>query len=107
MMEVGEKGEINELDESMLILEENQHSVFQNKEKCVYLRSQIMHGDLPNLSTKINKKIETVMKELTIPDKPIPTAKVHTAYDELRKSVLKMFSLQIYLKEKKEEARKV
>lgn len=66
-----------------------------------------MHGDLPNLSTKINKKIETVMKELTIPDKPIPTAKVHTAYDELRKSVLKMFSLQIYLKEKKEEARKV
>ena len=88
-------------------MECKQHSIFKDTERCVYLRGSIMHGPLPTISTKLNKKIEAVMKELSIPDKPMPTKQIHGVYDSLRKNILKMFSLQISLKNKEEEKKKL
>lgn len=88
-------------------VENKQHNIFTQDDKCVYLRGSIMHGGLPSLSTKLNKKIETVMKELSIPDKPMPTKNIHALYDTLRKNIVKMFSLQITLKNKEEEKKKL
>jgi DNA methyltransferase 1-associated protein 1 len=84
-----------------------QHKVFAPQEKYVYLRGSVMHGSVPTLSTKLNKKIEAVMKELAVPDKPMPTKNIHMMYDTLRKNILKMFSLQVALKTKEEEKKKL
>jgi DNA methyltransferase 1-associated protein 1 len=88
-------------------VENKQHNIFTQEDKCVYLRGSIMHGGLPSLSAKLNKKIETVMKELSIPDKPMPTKNIHALYDNLRKNIVKMFSLQITLKNKEEEKKRL
>lgn len=88
-------------------VESKQHNIFSQSDKCVYLRGSIMHGPLPALSSKLNKKIESVMKELSIPEKPMPTKNIHAMYDTLRKNIVKMFSLQINLKNKEDEKKKL
>lgn len=88
-------------------VENKQHNIFSQDDKCVYLRGSIMHGGLPSLSSKLNKKIENVMKELSIPDKPMPTKNIHALYDNLRKNIVKMFSLQINLKNREEEKKRL
>lgn len=88
-------------------VENSQHNIFTQTDKCVYLRGSIMHGSLPSLSSKLNKKIEMVMKEMSIPEKPMPTKKIHALYDNLRKNIVKLFSLQISLKNKEEEKKKL
>ena len=88
-------------------VENNQHNIFTQDDKCVYLRGSIMYGGLPSLSSKLNKKIETVMKELSIPEKPMPSKNIHAMYDNLRKNIVKMFSLQITLKNREEEKKRL
>lgn len=108
MLEIGkEKNEAEKIEDVVNKIEEVQHSVFQKSEKCVYLRGFVMHGHLPNLSSKLNKKIEIVLKELSIPERPMPTATIHSLYDRLRKELLKMFSLQIHLEKKNEEKKRI
>lgn len=102
----------NETSEKMQYLiekiEDDQHTIFSKTDKCVYLRGAIMHGALPSLTKGLNKKIEAVMtKELHIPEKPMPTKYIHGLYDSLRKNILKLFSLQISMKNKEEEKRKM
>lgn len=99
MMEFGnENTEIEQIENIIEHSETKQHSIFENTARCTYLRGSIMHGPLPNLSTKLNKKIDDLMLEMNIPPKPMPTARLHSRFDRLRKSILKMFSLQIHLK---------
>src|SRR3990167_716405 len=103
-------GESDGLDKATDLIEttENiQHKVFAPEEKYVYLRGSVMHGPVPTLSTKLNKKIESVMKELAVPEKPMPTKNIHLMYDTLRKNILKMFSLQVGLKAKEEEKKRL
>lgn len=108
MMSVAnEPGNIEKMQDMIDQVENQQHSIFQKNEKCVYLRGSVMHGALPSLSSKLNKKIESVMKELSIPENPMPTQQVHSMYDTLRKNILKMFSLQISLKTKEEERKRL
>lgn len=108
MLEIGkEKNEAEKIEDVVEKIENEQHSIFQKSEKCVYLRGFVMHGPLPTLSSKLNKKIEAVLKELSIPERPMPTATIHSVYDTLRKEILKMFSLQIHLKNKEEEKKRI
>ena len=108
MMSLTKENENGEKMQDMIDQVENlQHSIFNDSEKCVYMRGSIMHGGLPSLSSKLNKKIESVMKELSIPDKPMPTKHIHGLYDNLRRNILKMFSLQISLKNKEDEKKRL
>lgn len=108
LIEVGiDKLDIPDVDKLIQSKELKQHSLFQYSEKCAYLRGSVMHGPFPNLSIKLNKKIEDVMGELSIPEKPMPTKLIHAKYDQLRKSILKMFSLQIHLKNKEAEKKRL
>jgi hypothetical protein len=108
MISIAKENDSNEKVQDLLDqVEAQQHSIFGTEEKCVYLRSSIMHGSLPSLSSKLNKKIEAVMKELMVPDKPMPTKAVHGLYDSLRRNILRLYSLQISLKNKEEEKKRL
>ena len=70
----------------------------------VYLRSQVLHAQLPTKKEHLQKKFEIVLKELKIdPSELRPTQKVVDLYQELVNEVLKMFALENYIKKKKEE----
>lgn len=103
----GESDGLEKVTDLMENTENIQHKVFAPEEKYVYLRGSVMHGPVPTLSTKLNKKIEAVMKELAVPERPMPTKNVHIAYDMLRKNILKMFSLQVTLKAREEEKKRL
>ena len=68
----------------------------------VYLRSQKLKHNLP-VSEKIQERVDTYIKELNIPEKLIPTAKVEMAYDNLRNNVILYTSLKKYLDKKEKE----
>lgn len=68
----------------------------------VYLRSNKMKYNLP-VSEKIQKKVESYIKELGIPEKLIPTNKVEQAYDNLRNNLIILTSLKKHLDKKERE----
>lgn len=71
------------------------------------LRGSVMNGPIPEISSKINKKMELILSELGIPERPMATHKINRLYDELRKKLLIMFNLQRHLKKKEEELKNV
>jgi len=68
----------------------------------VYLRSNKMKYNLP-VSEKIHKKVESYLKELSIPDKLIPTNAVEQSYDNLRNNLIILTSLKKHLDKKERE----
>lgn len=68
----------------------------------VYLRSNKMKYNLP-VSEKIHKKVESLLKELGVPDKLIPTNAVEQAYDNLRNNLIILTSLRKHLDKKERE----
>lgn len=68
----------------------------------VYLRSNKMKYNLP-VSEKIQKKVESFLKELSIPEKLIPTNAVEQAYDNLRNNLIILTSLKKHLDKKERE----
>ena len=71
-----------------------------------YLRSHKMSYDLP-INEKIQKKIEYMMKEMSIPENLIPTEKVENMYDVLRNNLIIMTSLKKHLEKKEFEKKKM
>jgi len=73
----------------------------------VYLRSNRLIAPLP-ISEKMNKKLEDMLGQWKINGAELkPTAQVVKQYDELRREILHIFSLQKYIKKKQEEKESV
>ena len=71
----------------------NQKGGRRDRGSGVYLRSQILHAQLP-ISEKLQKKYEIVLKELKIdPSELMPTQRVVDLYHEFINEILKMFAL--------------
>lgn len=81
------------------MINEKKNNKRQENESVCYLRAKWMYEPLP-LPPKINKKINYVLQELNIPPKIMSTEENEQLYDELRENILKMFSLQKFLKKK-------
>lgn len=84
----------------------------KKKEKICFLRGALMHAPLP-ISQKMNKKVfqiykqnifyfklASVLGELNITSRPLPTAENEELYDQLREQILIWFTLQKHLKKK-------
>ena len=97
---------LEKAQELMEQTEEKQHMIFGD-EKFVYLRGSVMHGPIANLSSKVNKKMDLVLKDLGVPEKPMPTKNIHGQYDTLRKNIVKYFSLVVSLKKKEDEKKRL
>lgn len=69
----------------------------------VYLRSHKIKRNLP-VSEKIQNKVDVLLKELSLPEKMIPTAEVEVAYDTLRNNLVLYTSLKKYLEKKEKES---
>lgn len=85
-----------------LTFEEYIKSNANENDSFVYLRSNKMKYNLP-VSEKIQKKVESFLKELSIPDKLIPTNAVEQAYDNLRNNLIILTSLKKHLDKKERE----
>ena len=85
-----------------LSFEEYVKSNASEMDSFVYLRSNKMKYNLP-VSEKIQKKVESYIKELGIPEKLIPTNKVEQAYDNLRNNLIILTSLKKHLDKKERE----
>ena len=68
----------------------------------VYLRSNKMKYNLP-VSDKIQKKVESLQRELQIPEKLIPTNAVEQSYDNLRNNLIILTCLRKHLDKKERE----
>jgi DNA methyltransferase 1-associated protein 1 len=69
----------------------------------VYTRSQKLKFSLP-VSEKLQKKVELFLKELSLPEKLTPTARVEDSYDTLRNNLVILSSLKKHLEKKEKEA---
>lgn len=85
-----------------MTFEEYVKSNANENDSFVYLRSNKMKYNLP-VSEKIQKKVESFLKELSIPDKLIPTNAVEQAYDNLRNNLIILTSLKKHLDKKERE----
>jgi DNA methyltransferase 1-associated protein 1 len=68
----------------------------------VYTRSHKLRFPLP-ISEKLQKKVELFLKELVLPEKLTPTARVEEAYDTLRNNLVLLSSLKKHLEKKDKE----
>ena len=68
----------------------------------VYLRSQLVNAPLP-IPDKAQKKLSQALKEMGVPEKLLPTAAVVKVYDQLRKEVLTLLSLEKHIQKKERE----
>jgi len=68
----------------------------------VYLRSQLMNAPLP-IPEKAQKKLDTILEELGVPKKLVPTEAVLRVYDNLRKEILALLSLEKHVQKKEKE----
>ncbi len=68
----------------------------------IYLRSNKMKYNLP-VGEKIQKKVESLLKELTIPEKLIPINAVEQSFDNLRNNLIILTSLKKHLDKKERE----
>jgi len=85
-----------------MTFEEYIKSNASENDSFVYLRSNKMKYNLP-VSEKIQKKVESFLKELSIPEKLIPTNAVEQAYDNLRNNLIILTSLKKHLDKKERE----
>ncbi len=69
----------------------------------VYTRSQKLKFSLP-VSEKLQKKVELFLKELALPEKLTPTARVEATYDTLRNNLVLLSSLKKHLEKKEKES---
>lgn len=72
----------------------------------VYLRSLKMKYALP-VSDKIQKKVDLLIKELSIPEKLTPTVKIEQNYDNLRNNLIILISLRKHYEKKEREKQKL
>ena len=71
-----------------------------------YLRSyKLSHP--PPINEKIQKKVEIMMKELGVPEKPMPTERVEFAFDTLKNNLIIMTSLKKHLEKKDFDKKKL
>jgi hypothetical protein len=85
-----------------LSFEEYIKSTAGQLDSFVYLRSNKMKYNLP-VSEKIQKKVESLQRELQIPEKLIPTNAVEQAYDNLRNNLIILTCLRKHLDKKERE----
>ena len=85
-----------------MTFEEYVKSNANENDSFVYLRSNKMKYNLP-VSEKIQKKVESLLKELSIPEKLIPTNAVEQSYDNLRNNLIILTSLRKHLDKKERE----
>jgi len=85
-----------------MTFEEYVKSNANENDSFVYLRSNKIKYNLP-VGEKIQKKVESLLKELLIPEKLIPTNAVEQAYDNLRNNLIILTSLKKHLDKKERE----
>jgi DNA methyltransferase 1-associated protein 1 len=71
-----------------------------------YLRSYKLKHPVP-IHEKVQKKVDFMLKELGIPERPIPTERVEHAYDTLKNNLIIMISLKKHLEKKEKEKKKL
>jgi DNA methyltransferase 1-associated protein 1 len=72
----------------------------------VYLRSLKLKHPLP-IAEKVQKKVEILLRELNIPEKLTPTARIEQSYDSLRNSLIILSSLKKHCDKKQREKEKL
>lgn len=86
-----------------IIFEDFIKSNANKNDSFVYTRSQKLKFPLP-VSEKLQKKVELFLKELSLPEKLTPTARVEDSYDTLRNNLVILSSLKKHLEKKENEA---
>ncbi|KRW99501.1 hypothetical protein PPERSA_07986 [Pseudocohnilembus persalinus] len=98
-------------------IEEDENEVFSNYQEEVkrkkqfhikkyYLRGKWIEEPLP-LPTKYNKRLHSLLQDLNVPTKILPTEENERLYDDLRENIFKIFSISKYLEKKKIEQRRM
>jgi len=78
------------------------------RERGVYLRSASLYVDYSSLGigTKMQKRMGDLLKELSVPVRPVPTEAVCNAFDKLRQDALKLLALQSKIKQERSKLAK-
>lgn len=67
-----------------------------------YLRSYKMAHPIP-INEKVQKKVDLMLKELNIPENPMPTERVENLYDKIKNNLIILTSLKKHLEKKDKE----
>jgi DNA methyltransferase 1-associated protein 1 len=78
----------------------------KDTDSFVYLRSQKLKHPLP-IAEKMQKKVDILLRELNIPEKLTPTARIEQAFDSLRNSLIILSSLKKHCDKKQREKDKL